>query len=291
MNAAPSRSRSPDDSLLRLRANPFRLVFSAAPWRAAAYLAGYLVVSWILFSLAFTASVTAAVLTITIVGLPLLIAAAAVVRGCAAVERGRLGLVFPTTIRSSEPAGAPVRGLWARTRAAWGARTWREAGLLMGLWVPLYVLDCAVFAIWFLLLAGISIPLWYWAPTNSCIGYCVANHARGIQFGSFPHGPHGPGAHGFYVDTLPQALLAAAAFAVLFLIFNYVLVLTARMHGRLARSVLGAPADPLAEAKRVLERPGPLGSFSAAESDSHSPDPGEQTSRIPPTRQPTDSRQ
>lgn len=52
---------------------------------------------------------------------------------------------------------------------------------------------------------------------------------------------------------------AAAGFAVLFLLFNYVLVATARMHGRVARSLLGPPPDPLAAAQSVLAKPGPLG--------------------------------
>jgi hypothetical protein len=77
--------------------------------------------------------------------------------------------------------------------------------------------------------------------------------------GYFPHGPNGPGGTGLYVDSLPKALLAAACFLVLFLIFNYVLVLTARAHAAVARSLLRAPADPLAEAKEVLAGPGPLG--------------------------------
>jgi hypothetical protein len=62
-----------------------------------------------------------------------------------------------------------------------------------------------------------------------------------------------------YVDTLPRALLAAVVCLVLFLLFNYVLVLTGRAHVRIARSLLRAPADPLADAKEVLARPGPLG--------------------------------
>ncbi len=255
----------PDDSLLRLRANPLRLVFSAAPWRAAGYLGGYMLAGAVLFSVAVTVSVTAAALSITVVAAPLLIAAAAVVHGCANVERGRLRLVLPARALSAEPERQRVRGIWARTKAAWAGRTWREVGLLIGLWVPLYLLDTAVFACWLLLLAGVALPAWYWAPTHSCVGYCVSNAARGVEFGYFPHGPHGAGASGLYVDTLPTALLAASGFLILFLIFNYVLVLTARMHGRVVRAVLGAPADPLAEAKRVLQRPGPLGSFSAVE--------------------------
>jgi len=46
--------------------------------------------------------------------------------------------------------------------------------------------------------------------------------------------------------------------------FNYVLVLTARAHAWIASSVLRAPSDPLAPAKEVLARPGPLGPLHAA---------------------------
>ena len=56
-----------------------------------------------------------------------------------------------------------------------------------------------------------------------------------------------------------QADAARTRFLVLFLIFNYVLVITARAHAAVARSVLRAPTDPLAEAKNVLAGPGPLG--------------------------------
>jgi hypothetical protein len=55
------RSRLPDDSRLRVQA------ISASTWRSAWYLICYLAMSWALFSLALTASVVAAVLTITVV--------------------------------------------------------------------------------------------------------------------------------------------------------------------------------------------------------------------------------
>ncbi len=69
---------------------------------------------------------------------------------------------------------------------------------------------------------------------------------------------------GLYVDSFPKALLAAAGFLVLFLIFSYVLVATARAHAAVARALLGPPADPLAGAKDVLAGPGPLGPLKAA---------------------------
>ena len=60
-----------------------------------------------------------------------------------------------------------------------------------------------------------------------------------------------------------RALLAAACFLVLFLLFSYVVVLTARAHAWTAQSVLSAPADPLAPAREVLAGPGPLGPLTA----------------------------
>ena len=129
-----------------------------------------------------------------------------------------------------------------------------------GLWVPLFVLDTIVFTVWLTFLAGVTLPAWYWAPRgNAGIGYTSPTTIHGVSLGYFPHGPNGRGAVGLYVDTLPKALLAAAVFLVLFLIFNYVLVITARAHAAVARSLLRAPADPLAEAKGVLAGPGPLG--------------------------------
>jgi len=130
---------------------------------------------------------------------------------------------------------------------------------LIGLWVPLFILDTVVFAVWLTFLAGVTLPAWYWAPRGAGFGYSASTATHGVSIGYFPHGPHGPGGVGLYVDSLPRALLAAASFLVLFLIFNYVLVSTARAHAAVARDVLRAPADPLAEAKGVLAAPGPLG--------------------------------
>ena len=46
----------------------------------------------------------------------------------------------------------------------------------------------------------------------------------------------------------------------LFLIFNYTVVATARAHAAVACGLLGPAEDPLREAKEVLGRPGPLSS-------------------------------
>jgi hypothetical protein len=254
----PARRRAAaGDTRLRLYRNPLRLLFSASTWLAAGYLAVYVFVTgWLLFSVALTTTVTAACLAITLAGIPLLVAAAGVLRGCANVERARLRRMLPEPVRGSYQK--PARpGLMAEVRTRWHDRaTWRDVAYLIGLWVPLFILDTIVFSVWLTLLAGITLPIWYRFPHND---FNNGTSAHGVQLGYFPNGPNGPGHWGLYIDTLPKALLAAAVCLVLSLLFNYVLVLTGRAHVRIARSLLRAPADPLAEAKEVLARPGPLG--------------------------------
>jgi hypothetical protein len=245
---------------LLLYRNPLRLLVSAGLWRAVWYLAGYVVaIGWVLFAASFTAAATGAVFAITLAGIPLLIAAAEVLRWCASVERARLSQVLIAPVSSYRSVTAT--GLITRAKAHWrDPATWRDVGYLIGLWGPLFILDTVVLSVWLTFLAGITLPAWYWAPHgNAGFGYISPSTTHGVVFGYFPHGPTGPGGVGLYVDTLPKALLAAAIFAVAFLIFNYVVVLTARAHAAVARSLLRAPADPLAKAKEVLAGPGPLG--------------------------------
>lgn len=78
-----------------------------------------------------------------------------------------------------------------------------------------------------------------------------------IQLGSFPHGPHGTGDSGFYIGTLPGALILAAICLVAFLLFNDVAVATARLHAAVVRALL----SPLREAGRCCAAPGPHRTF------------------------------
>jgi hypothetical protein len=246
---------------LLLYRNPLRLLVSAGLWRAVCYLAGYVfAIGWVLFTASFTAAVTGAVFAITLAGIPLLIAAAEVLRWCADVERGRLRRVLTAPVNGGYRS-ATGTGLIARARACWrDPATWRDTAYLIGLWGPLFILDTAVLTVSLTFLALVTVPVWYWAPRgNVGLGYTSATTIHGVALGYFPHGPTGPGGVGLYVDTLPRALLAAAIFAVAFLLFNYVVVLTARAHAAVASSALRAPTDPLAEAKEVLAGPGPLG--------------------------------
>jgi hypothetical protein len=63
---------------------------------------------------------------------------------------------------------------------------------------------------------------------------------------------------GFRAGAPPGARILAATGLVAFLLFNYGLVATARLHATIARALLRAPEDPLREASERLHRPGPL---------------------------------
>jgi Putative sensor len=241
---------------LRLYANPLRQLVAGSTWRAAWFLLAYLVWGWLLWAAVLAATVTAAVLCITLLGIPLLVAAAGVVRGCAHAERCRLRGVLAAPIHGGYRA---VRrpGIVGQVRTRWSdAATWRDLAYLFALFPLLWTLDLAVAAVWLVLLGGITMPAWYrYVPQTFNNG----QSAHGLQLGYFPNGPAGPGSWGWFISNPHQALIAAGVFLVLFLLFNYVLVGTARLHTSIASALLRAPADPMAEAKEVLTRPGPLG--------------------------------
>jgi hypothetical protein len=248
-------------SALTLRRNPVGLLLSRAPWAAAWYLFSYLFVGTALFAVVLVTTTTAAVLCVTLAGFPLLVAAAAVTKGCADVERGRLHVVQRDRVASGyRPVTQP--GLIARLKTQWtDPALWHDLAYLLGLYAPLLVLDTVALYLWLIAAAGITLPIWYRFPHQTfTIGVSggPSRSAHGLEIGNFPHGPHGPHAWGLYVDTLPKALIVAAVCLVLFLLLNYVLVGAARLHAAIARALLSPHDDPLREAKEVLRRPGPL---------------------------------
>ena len=254
-----------------------RPVLGAAPWRAAAYLLSSIVVSTVLFVVVVTSVLLAVPLVLIGVGIPLLVVAAAVVRAAAHVERQRAALapgvqvVEPlvdgngaaTDVAATRPTPTPARGtdheppgLLAAVRRRWGDPAMGPSlGYLVGLFVPLLVLDVVAASIWLSFLGGVTVPLWYWTVPQTFDG--VTHH--GLFLGWFPHGPGGPDAVGLAVDDLPTALAVAGVSALLFAIVACpVVVAAARFHARIAGRLLGPPADPLAGARAVLRSPGPL---------------------------------
>jgi uncharacterized protein len=235
--------------------NPLRLALSASPWRSARYLAGHLVGGTILGAASALAAAAGATAAATVAGLPLLRPAAGGVRRCADAERRRLRLVWSGPVRgeyaadrayiadSAEAAHAGP-GALGRAFGRWrDPAIWRDIGYLVALWLPLALLDVAVLSVWAASLAGVTLPLWYWAPRGTdLVGYVHGTTVHGLALGYFPHGPAGPGAVGLYADTLPRAMLAAAIFGLLFVLFNYVLVKAARTHAAVALAWLAGPA-------------------------------------------------
>jgi hypothetical protein len=232
--------------------------FSPGLWRSAWYLLAYLVVGTVLFSVVITAATATILLAITLAGLPLLVASAGVIRGCANVERARAAWFLGEPITGSYRQ-VTKPGILAQVKTRWkDPAIWRDFAYLAGLFVPLWALDMTVLTIWLVLLAGIFLPVWYWAIPATFDNGTVAH---GVSFGNFPNGPYGHGAEGIFINTLPEALLAALVCLILFVLFNPVIRLTARVHARIAQALLKAPSDPLTEARNVLASPGPLPSL------------------------------
>ncbi|GAA2138652.1 hypothetical protein GCM10009760_20150 [Kitasatospora kazusensis] len=226
MTSAASR---PGTGRAPTRPGPLRTWRAAEPWRAAGYLASYLVTGPALFAASAAALLLGAVLSLFTFGLPLLVAAALTVRGCAQVERGRAGLLGAPIPAAYRDATGP--GLAARIRArCTDPAALRDCAYLVLLFPPLLVLDVLALALVLVPLAGVTLPLWY------------------------------PSAGAFWprIDTLPGALGTAAACLVLLPFTCYPLVAAARLHLAVAGAVLRPPADPLAEVRRVLAEPGPL---------------------------------
>lgn len=239
---------------LALRRNPIRHFCSAGPWSATAYLASYVPLGTVYFVVCLVVLLVSCVLNITWLGLPLLIGAAAVLRGCATVERVRARVVGVTITGAYRPVLGT--GVFTHLGTRWrDPGTWRDIAYLIGLYPLLLALDVVGLAIWLACLAGITVPAWYWAVPNRWDGGPLEH---GITIGVLLGEPGGPGAVGFWVGSVPAALVTMVISIVLSLLASYLVVAVAHVHRTVATTVLGPYVDPLADAKRVLAEPGPL---------------------------------
>jgi hypothetical protein len=193
--------------------------------------------------------VTSAVANVTWLGVPLLLGATEIVRGCATTERHRARLcggALTGTYRQSPG------GLFDQVRVRLtDPATWRDVGYLTLLFPPLVVLDVVALVVWLACLAGIALPAWYWAIPNSW-------HDGTTEYGVLLGMPTGSGRVGIWIGSLPAALAASAVSLLLAPLAAALLVTAARLHHRVARMLLGPYTDPLAEARQVLGAPGPL---------------------------------
>lgn len=237
--------------------NPVRMLFSAGPWAALAYLAGYLVTGPVFFALALSVGITAYALSITWIGLPLLIGAALVVRGLAELERGRALLVGARIPSGYRRVGRP--GLFAQIKERWSdPATLRDYVYLVLLFAPLLVLDTVAFTVFVAFLGMVTLPLWFWSIPSTFDGAGGTAHGVMIGYVPTPHTTFGDGGFGIWVGDLPSAIATAAVFALLMIPAAYVVVAAAKAHLGVVRALLAPYVDPLARAKRMLAEPGPL---------------------------------
>lgn len=234
---------------LEFRANPVRQLFSPAPLAALGYLLSYPVVGAALFAISLVTPVIAAIASVTWIGLPLLVLAAWAVRGCAEFERIRYALVGPR-LRGDYVVSSG--GVMDAARRAWtDATTWRDIGYLVGLFLPLLLLDLIAVLGWLILLALFSSLAWFWAIPQT---FDDGTSSHGITLGYLPDGPHGDRGFGIWIGSVPAALGAAVLAVLLALGFSYLLIAAARLHRYAARTMLGPRVDPLAQARAVLAR-------------------------------------
>jgi hypothetical protein len=237
---------------------PPAVLWAPVTGRSAGHVLSSVVLAPVLFAVTLAFVLTAWVTTLVWVGIPLLLVAAALIRGMAHLERQRAGLLVDPSGEPDEPAPpAPPAGMLEAVRRAWSdPLVGRACAYLLVLWIPLFVADVVALSLWLAALAGVTAPLWYrYVPMEFPNG----ETAHGLAWGWFPNGPHGDGGIGLWVGDLPAALLAAGLSLVLLVGASYVLIAAARLHSGAARALLGPPVDPLAGARAVLERPGPLG--------------------------------
>lgn len=244
---------------LPVRSSPVRMLCSAAPWRATGYLASYLFAGPVLFAVAALAVVLGLVFMQLTVTVALTVGSAWVIRCLAQVERGRAVLVDEPVPYAYQEATQP--GLVGQLKARCGDPvTFRDIACLVLMFPFLLLLDLLALTVWLVLLAGVSLPLWFWAVNSR---QADGSSANGVWIG----GPD-DGDPGFRIDSWPAALIVAAVCLALVLYASYLVVAAARLHLTVAHTLLRPPPDPLARAKRILTEPGPLALVST------SPPPG-----------------
>jgi signal transduction histidine kinase len=209
-----------------------RYLASAWPWRALAYLVTGAVTGLIGLTVMACLIVVGGLLSLVLVGLPILAAVTLTGVPLGAWERWRLRLIDP------EPATDPHRRPgrpgplgWAATRFR-EPSTWRELGYALLLVTVLWPLD-AVLAV-----AAIAVP-----PTllTAPVPVLVSGGRRGL----WPH---------FAISTPPQAAAAVIAGIALVAACAYLVGAAAVAHGALARTMLTAREDELRDRLREVTR-------------------------------------
>jgi len=205
----------------RVLAEPLRL----RTWTATIYLLASMFVGLAWFTIVVTGLSLGAGLLIVWVGVLVLALTLLAWRGGAWLERrwvkAMLGVAIPEPYRPL-PAGS----LWQRARVLAGdPATWKDLAYLVLLF-PLGLLWFVVTTtLWGLALGLLTAPLWYWVPSDGKVGLIV-NGDRSY----------------LVIDSLPDALLACVAGAVLCVAAAWAVRAMAAAHRAFALALLG-PSD------------------------------------------------
>lgn len=231
-----SAVESPEPSRRRL-SGLIRGTFTRESWTAALFLVSSFAYGLALFVVLVTLIALGAGLAITLVGLPILALAMLLWVGAARLERERvrllLGVAIPNPYRPL-PGGTRVQRLRAMTR---DPSVWRDL-LYDFLLFPLGVAEFVIASVALSPLFFIATPFYYWA----------------IDGGATISGDSATGA-GWQIDTLPEALLAAAIGMPLLLLGLRLIVVIAHSHRALAVWMLGrSRTEQLAERVGTLTK-------------------------------------
>jgi signal transduction histidine kinase len=199
----------------------------ASTWRELANLLLGFVMSIVVFVVLVTLTSVGLSLLITLVGLPILLAAAYVNRWFADLERARAGLVLRTHV-GRHYRDASGQGFWHRVRVVAGdPQTWKDYAWLLLVSVIGFAFGLVAIVLWSVALFALSVPLWWWIPS-------------GVD-----------DADGWQVDSWSRALLVGAAGVVATILTAWICAALARGQAHAARALL---APGLAERVDELER-------------------------------------
>lgn len=200
-----------------------RYLLSAWPWRGLAYLVTGAVTGLIALLVIASLLVVGGVLSLVVVGLPVLAAVVLVGIPVGAWERRRLWLIDPAPVEDPHRPRTEAGPLaWAATRVKEPA-TWRELGYVLLLATVLWPVDAVV------ALATVAVP-----PTLLTAPVPVL--ASGGHRGLWP---------GFAIGTPLEAAVAVAAGIALIPVLAYLTGATAAAHGAVARMMLTPREDEL----------------------------------------------
>jgi signal transduction histidine kinase len=209
----------------------------AATWRWAGFCLTGSVVAILALSAGFFGALSAVLLTVTIVGLPVMMLLLLALRAFARMERCRLAWVGITVV---SPYGRddPSASWWAtlRTRLR-EPSTWLEVAWLV-LVGPVGLIAAIISGVlWLTAGAAMTIPLWYrWLPEHRAVLESTST------------------AHHFTIDSAAAALPYAAAGLALIWVSAWVTVGLGRGEAMLMRSLLsGSPRQQLRRARTARQ--------------------------------------